>query len=209
MRARERCEYGLDTIAGVRRAIRADVGRYLTMSPENIALGDAPKRRLSAWLRPELQCLTLYRVSHYLWTKRLRGPARTIARLNRLLHRATISPQSVIGPGCRLPHPAGVTFHGRAGTGLTVFSIALCCAESGLADGPVELGPLLGANVTLGGHATVVGPVAIGDWVTIAYNVAVCAHQTRDVPADRLVVSEANRMRVEPAEPATHEGDAA
>jgi serine acetyltransferase len=95
-----------------------------------------------------------------------------------------------------LPHPAGVTFHGTAGPGLTVFSIGLCCDARGLAEGPVETGPRLGAGVTLGGHATVIGPVTIGDGVTVAYNCAVLT----DVPSGRLVVSNANRMRVERAD---------
>jgi len=200
MTSKPPCEYGLDTIVGVRRAIVADVYRYLTMSPENIALGDGFKRKLSAALRPELQCLILHRVAHYLWTKRLRTPARLITCANRLLHKAAISPQSVIGPGARLPHPAGVTFHGRAGRGLTIFSIGLCCTESGLPDGPLELGPHLGDHVTIGGHATIVGPVRIGSGVTIAYNCAVSAERISELPARRLVVSGANRTRIEPPE---------
>lgn len=184
----------LGTWRGTRAALRADVQRYLTMSPENVALGFGMKRRLSAWLRPELQCLTLHRLSHLLHARGLRRLAAGVARLNLVLHRANISPQSEIGPGCRLPHPAGVTFHGRAGPGLTVFSIALCCPASGFAEGPLELGPTLGANVTLGGHATVLGPVRVGEGVVIGYNCAVM----RDVPPNRIVLSAANRMRVSP-----------
>ena len=175
------------------------------MSPENIALGDSFKRRLSAWSRPELQSLTIHRLSHYLYTKRLRWFGRLLSMINRLLHRVNISPQSVIGPGCRFPHPAGVSFHCRAGRGLTIYSMASCCTDSGFNDGPLELGPTLGDNVTLGGHATIVGPVCIGSGVTVAFNTVVSASDAIEIPNGKLVFSAANHMRVRSIEETEHQ----
>lgn len=184
--------YDHHRLSGVRSNLSADIRRYLTMSPENIALGDSFFRRLSAFLRPELQCLMLHRIAHYLWVNRWQRSGRIITRLNMLLHKTYLSPQSCIGPGCRLPHPPGVTFHGRAGRGLTLFSTGICCASHPLPDGPVELGPYLGDRVTIGGHAVVIGPVRIGHDCIVSFSVCL----DRDAPAGVTVVSRSSRTRI-------------
>ena len=101
-----------------------------------------------------------------------------------------ITPQSCIAAGCRLPHPACVTFHGRAGRGLTLYSRAVCCPREPVLDIPVELGPCLGERVTIGGHAVVMGPIHLGDDTKLAFTVWI----DRDVPPRTLVVSAALRQ---------------
>lgn len=175
--------------SGVRANLSADIVRYLTISPQNVALGDSFKRRLSALLRPELQSLTLHRIAHYLYVRNWRRAATLVSRFNFLLHKVYITPQSCIGPGCRLPHPMAVSFHGRAGRGLTLFSLGICCPRAPLLAGPVELGPTLGDRVTIGAHSVVIGPVTVGDDTKVAFSVGV----NEDTPAGVLVVSRANR----------------
>jgi serine acetyltransferase len=87
-----------------------------------------------------------------------------------------------------LPHPPGTTFCGRAGVGLTMYSIATCCPRAESSWG-VENGPQLGDGVTVGAHAVLQGPIRVGDRSRIGFSVCV----DRDVPAGVLVVSRTMR----------------
>jgi serine O-acetyltransferase len=156
-------EFRHHAIRGVWGNVSEDILRYLTKSEENLAGGDDLLHRVSAFATPELMCLFLYRFSHYLWVNTYRRMAVAVSRFNYLVHKVNITPQSCIGPGCRLSHPPGVTFHGRAGRGLTLFSLAVCCAEGPRFDGPVETGPRIGDRVIIGAHAVLIGPVSVGD----------------------------------------------
>lgn len=176
---------GHGNLAGLRSNLSQDLARYLTKSPANVARGDTFWSRLSALLTPDLLCLLLYRFSHYFYVIRWRRLAVGISRLNSLVYRVTITPQSCIAAGCRLPHPSNVTFHGRAGSGLTLYSLAICCPKEPVLDIPVTRGPNLGDRVTVGAHAVVMGPVRLGDDTKVAFTVWV----DRDVPARSLVVS--------------------
>jgi serine O-acetyltransferase len=181
-----RCrEHGHDTWRGTWRNVQGDIVRQLTMSPETAALGDGLKRRLSAFLRPEIQCLFLHRVSHYLHAKGRVRLGRIVARMNFLLHKASITPQSCIGPGCRLPHPPGMYFHGQAGAGLTLFSLAVCGTDDTCLEGSLERAPYLGDRVLLGAHAVLMGPIVVGPDTKVPYSVRLAA----DAPARVVVVS--------------------
>jgi serine acetyltransferase len=78
-----------------------------------------------------------------------------------------------------------VTFHGRAGCGLTLFSCAVVCAANGAADGEIDAAPILGDDVTIGAHAAVVGRARVGDATRIAY----LSFIDGEVPAGSVVVS--------------------
>jgi serine O-acetyltransferase len=179
----------------VRAGVAADVVRYLNKSPENQAAGDGLKHRVGALLTPGLLALLAHRTSHYLHLNGWRRLAWLLASANRLLHRVHIPPGSCIGPGCLLPHPAGVTFIGRAGAGLTVYSRAVCCPRTPLEE-DAAAGPRLGDRVTVGGHAVVLGPARVGDDSKVAFTVAL----DRDAPARSLVVSATIHARVGPPE---------
>jgi serine O-acetyltransferase len=185
---------GHGNLAGVWSNLSQDLARYLTKSPANRARGDTFQARLSALLTPDLLCLLLHRFSHYFYVIRWRRVAVGISRLNSLIHRVTITPQSCIAAGCRLPHPANVTFHGRAGSGLTLYSLAICCPNEPVLDIPVAMGPNLGERVTVGAHAVVMGPVHLGDDTKVAFTVWV----DHNVPARSLVVSAALRPTMHP-----------
>jgi serine O-acetyltransferase len=180
---------GHHKFSGVCSDLSGDIVRYLTKSPANVASGDTFKTRLSAFLTPDLLCLLLYRVSHYFYVNQWSRIAAAIGRLNSFVHRVTITPQSCIAAGCRLPHPSNVTFHGRAGAGLTLYSSAVCCPKEPVLDIPVIRGPTLGERVTIGAHSVVMGPIHLGDDTKVAFTVWV----DHDVPARSLVVSAALR----------------
>src|SRR5277367_2274233 len=85
---------GHGSLAGVWSNLSQDVVRYLNKSPANIAQGDTFKSRLSAFLTPDLLSLLFYRISHYLYVKKMVRLARGFGYLNSFLHRVTITPQS-------------------------------------------------------------------------------------------------------------------
>src|SRR5258708_29483644 len=152
-------------------ALSEDIHCFLTRSPENQAAGEDFMHRLSAFFTPELLCLFLYRTSHYLWVNKWRRLAVGVSRFNFLVHKASITPQSCIGPGFRLSHPPGVTFHGKAGRNLTLFHLAVCCSRGDRLEGSADNGPQLCARVTVGGHALRLGQVIVGDGTTLAFSV--------------------------------------
>ncbi len=187
----ERCaSSGRLSWPGLGETLSADVRRFLAKSPE-IVVPDDWKHRISAWCTPQMMAVFVYRASHFLHARGWRRAAALLSRFNLFLHKVSLPPETCIGPGLLLPHPAGVTFSGTAGRDLTLYSLAVCLPWPAAACG----GPRLGDRVTLGAHAAVMGPVSIGDDVKIAYSLRVA----RDVPPSVMVVSSALRMAVRAA----------
>lgn len=183
---------GHNRLSALRRDFGEDMVRYLTKSPEDIARGDSFRVRLSAALTPDLLPILVYRVAHLFYAKGRRRSAALMARLNLLVHKLNIPAQSCIAGGCRIPHPVAVTFHGVAGRGLTLFPFATCCATEDSLEGPVEFGPRLGDDVTVGSSSTIVGPVTVGDGSLIGLQ----THVTSDVP-ERVYMVAWRRRRVD------------
>jgi serine O-acetyltransferase len=170
-------------------SLALDITRYLNQSPGYQALGDTPKRRVGAVVHHQIVCVILYRLSHYLYVKSWTRLARTVARLNYFLLKTNISPASCIGDGLLLPHPAGVTFHGRAGNDLTLYAVSICGPNHPWIECPVEAGPLLGDRVTVGARASILGPVTVGGDTRIAFRVDL----QQDAPAEAVVVARSMR----------------
>jgi serine O-acetyltransferase len=181
---------GHHTLGAVREGLEGDILRYLNKSPENQAAGDNLRSRLGAFLTPQILCLVLYRVAHWLFVAGYGSLAVVLSRLNQLVHRVMLPPQSCIGPGCFLPHPAGVAFLGRAGRGLTLYALSVCGpSRPWLPGGSVADGPRLGDDVTVGVLAGIAGPVSVGSATKVAFRV----NLERDTPAGVMVVSAAMR----------------
>jgi serine O-acetyltransferase len=186
-----------DRFSTLRSNVSEDIARFLTKSSHDLARGDTWKTRWSAFLTPEVFPVFWYRVAHYLNVTGWPRLAIFVTRINSLLHKVYITPQSCIGPGFRLPHPAGVTFHGKAGRGLTIYSLGICCAGTDEWGGPRETGPALGEYVTIGAHAVVQGNVAVGDSTIVAY----AARLDRDAPGGILVSSGSLRASIRSMNP--------
>lgn len=192
--AAESCRaYGHETWSGVRRCYSADILRFLNKGDEPIP--DDFKHRLSALATPEMSALFFYRLAHYLYVNGWRRLARWVSATNLFIHKIWIPPQSCVGPGLHIPHPPGVTFAGRAGAGLTIYSLAICGPWEPSPDPPLESCPVLGDHVTLGAHAALMGSFTVAANVKIAYSLRV----TSDIPQNSLVVSNALRMKIRPA----------
>lgn len=162
-----------------------DLLRYINRSPETRAAGASLGNRLKAATTPELLCLLIYRIAHWLYVNHWLRAAAALDWMNVIVHKTRITSQSCIGPGFHLPHPAGVTFHGRAGRDLTLYSLAICCPREDSLYGPAETGPQLGDRVTVAAHAIVLGPVRVGDDTKLALATYLC----KDSPAAVLVIS--------------------
>src|SRR5207248_2299098 len=132
-------------------------------------------RRVSTLLTPPLLCAALYRLSHWLYGKRLCGAARVLALLNYAVHKAAIAPAARIGPGLYIPHTVGIVFYGHAGRNLTLYARAMV-SSARVRDwlGPVsEDSPRLGHDVTVGAGSVVNGPVSIGGRTKIGIRIVV------------------------------------
>ena len=154
---------GHHRLRGVWANLHEDITRFLNKSPENQAVGDTLRSRTGALLTPQLLCLLVYRLAHFAHCRGWDTLSALLTTFNMLTHKVSISPDSCIGPGCLVPHPAGVSFCGRAGRGLTLYSLAVCGTFETSLGGPLDAAPRLGDRVTIGGRAVVLGPVRLGN----------------------------------------------
>lgn len=177
--------YGHGTAAGVRAVIHEDILRDTRL---RFPGADTFRHRLSSLLTPHVIAVTTHRIAHLLWVRGWKRVALVLSRLNLLWHKVMITPDSCIGPGLYLPHPPGVAFGGRAGSNLTLYSLAICW--------PLELrhafetGPRLGDRITIGAHALILGPITVGSDSKVAYSVRLDS----DAAPQSLVVSRSLRL---------------
>ena len=151
-------------------ALRADIDRHLRVRGV-IAAGRTT--RLGALVAHELLGVVVHRIAHLLHARGWRRLATAVSHVNFFVFRAAISPGSCIGGGVFMPHPAGIVFHGAAGTELTMYARTLCSgARPSLAAG-LDEGPRLGDRVVLSGMAGVLGATTIGDDVRLGFNAQV------------------------------------
>ena len=174
------------------RAVHADVTRFLNKSPENQAVGDTLRSRTGALLTPQLLCLLFYRIAHRLHVAGWPRLAGAVVRANALVHRVHISADSCIGPGCLLPHPAGLVFVGHAGAQLTLYSMAVCCPSGPVPLAPADQGPHLGERVSVGVHAVLMGPLQVDDGTLIGP----CLKVGQSLPAGVMVLARGWRARM-------------
>lgn len=175
--------WGHDRLRGVWANVYDDITRFLNKSPENQAVGDTLRSRTGALLTPQLMCLVGYRLAHYAHCRGWQRLAALVTLLNSIVHKVCITPDSCIGPGCLLPHPAGVSFCGRAGRGLTLYSLAVCGPFETSLGGPLDAAPRIGERVTIGARAAVLGPVRVGNDVKM-----LTVRVADDVPDNHIVM---------------------
>lgn len=124
-----------------------------------------------------------YRVAHTA-RHRLGWPGRAVAwslDLWMLHHHASaIAPTARLHGGLSLPHPVGIVVGGGAVLGPR--SWVYQHATIGGAPGRAGM-PAIGSDARIGAGAAVLGPITVGDRVSIGANAVVA----RDVPADSVV----------------------
>lgn len=132
---------------------------------------------------PGLHALLIHRVSHRLWQRGWRWPARFLAFLARWFTGIEIHPGASIGKDFFIDHGMGVVIGETAviGDGCTLYhSVTL----GGTSWNKGKRHPTLGNGVVIGAGAKVLGPIEIGDGARIGSNSVVL----KNVPPGATVV---------------------
>ena len=129
-----------------------------------------------------LHAIWSYRLAHRLWAvPALRGVARILSQLTRLLTGIEIHPGATIGRRFFIDHGMGVVVGETAEIGDDVMLYhGVTLGGRSLEHGKRH--PTLGDRVTIGAGAKVLGPVRIGDDSAVGANAVV----THDVPPESI-----------------------
>lgn len=168
--------------------LRALIGSDLARFTETFALRGQPFSRSkvmfeSFMFKAGFQAAVLYRIAHWCHERGWTYPAWYLCRLNLALTGADIEFNADIGPGMFISHPVGIVIGRgtRIGSHVTIFQGVTCGARSWRPEAITRF-PTIGDNCFLFAHATVLGPIHIGNECVIGAHALV----TRDLP-DRAV----------------------
>ncbi len=109
-----------------------------------------------------IHAVWLHRVSHWLWTHDLKLVARCLATLGRFLTGIEIHPGAVIGERVLIDHGMGVVIGETTvvGDDVTIYQ-GVTLGGTSIQKGKRH--PTIGNNVIIGSHASILGPIMIGD----------------------------------------------
>lgn len=165
--------------------------RKLKYDLNNIMENDPAARSLIevAILYPSIHAVSLYRIAHFFYNKRLFFLARLISQLGRFFTGIEIHPGAKIGKGLFIDHGMGVVIGETAeiGDNVTIYH-GVTLGGTGKDKGKRH--PTVGNNVTIGSGAKVLGPIFIGDNSKIGANSVVLV----DVPAYSTAVGSPARI---------------
>ena len=132
---------------------------------------------------PGLHAVLWHKMSHGLWRRGARLPARVVAHLGRFLTGIEIHPAARIGRRLIIDHGMGVVIGETAVVGDDVLLFhGVTLGGKSMRHGKRH--PTLGDNVTVGAGAKILGPVFIGTGVQVGANAVVVT----DVPNDHTAV---------------------
>lgn len=130
-----------------------------------------------------LHAIWMHRISHALWTRNIKGPARILAQFTRFLTGVEIHPGATIGRRFFIDHGMGIVIGETAeiGDGVMLYhGVTL----GGQVLTQTKRHPTIGDNVTIGAGAKVLGPITIGEGSAVGANAVV----TKDVPANCIAI---------------------
>lgn len=138
---------------------------------------------------PGVHAILLHRLSHRLWRRGFRYPARLLSFLGRLWTNIDIHPGATIGRRFFIDHGAGVVIGETAeiGDDVTLYH-GVTLGRTSWSKGKRH--PTLGNGVLVGAGAKILGPITLGDNVRVGANSVV----VKDVPANRTVVGIPGRI---------------
>ena len=133
--------------------------------------------------------LLAYRISHWLWNRKVPFFPRLISQITRWLTGVEIHPGAIIGTGFFIDHGMGVVIGETTEIGdyVTLFQ-GVTLGGTGKERGKRH--PTLGNHVVVGAGAKVLGGIRIGDNVKVGANAVVL----RSVPANSTVVGNPGRI---------------
>jgi serine O-acetyltransferase len=152
----------------------------------------------SAWevltCYPGFHAITMHRLAHWCWGKKLRWLGRWISQWSRWLTGIEIHPGATIGRRVFIDHGMGIVIGETAeiGDGCTLYQ-GVTLGGTSLHAGKRH--PTLGKNVIVGAGAKVLGGFTVGDGAKIGSNAVV----VKEVPAGATAVGNPARL-VEPAD---------
>ncbi|WP_145943681.1 serine O-acetyltransferase EpsC [Corynebacterium glyciniphilum] len=174
------------------RTIKEDLDNARTHDPA--ARGDLE----NALVYSGLHAIWSHRISHRLWERGAKGPARVLSQFTRFLTGIEIHPGATIGRRFFIDHGMGVVIGETAEIGDDVM------LYHGVTLGGSELvqrkrHPTIGDGVMVGAGAKVLGPITIGARSAIGANSVV----TKDAPADSILIGAPAKVRHRKAEERT------
>ncbi|MDN5684722.1 serine O-acetyltransferase EpsC [Corynebacterium glyciniphilum] len=174
------------------RTIKEDLDNARTHDPA--ARGDLE----NALVYSGLHAIWSHRISHRLWERGAKGPARVLSHFTRFLTGIEIHPGATIGRRFFIDHGMGVVIGETAEIGDDVM------LYHGVTLGGSELvqrkrHPTIGDGVMVGAGAKVLGPITIGARSAIGANSVV----TKDAPADSILIGAPAKVRHRKAEERT------
>jgi serine O-acetyltransferase len=154
-----------------------------------------------AMLYPGLHALWGYRLSHWMWTHRLKLLGRWVSQVTRNLTGIEIHPGATIGPGFFIDHGMGVVIGetSEVGEDVTLYH-GVTLGGTSLNKGKRH--PTLGDRVVVGAGAKILGAIMIGEDTRIGANAVV----VKSMPANSVVIGVPGQV-VKRSQP-HHAGDA-
>ena len=134
-----------------------------------------------------------HRVSHALWTRGARTPARILSSAARAVTGVDIHPEARIGRRVFIDHATGVVIGQTAEVGNDVV-IFHGVTLGGVAMTPGKRHPTVGDHVMIGAGAKVLGPISVGTGVKIGANAVV----VKDVPCGNVAIGVPARLLPKP-----------
>ena len=150
---------------------------------------------------PGVHALWAHRVSHALWRRGARLPARMISSATRSITGVDIHPAATIGRRVFIDHATGVVIGATAEVGEDVV-IFHGVTLGGVSMTPGKRHPTVGNRVMIGAGAKVLGPITVGDGVKIGANAVV----VKDVPCGNVAIGVPARL-IEKSDQDTSDSD--
>lgn len=152
---------------------------------ENVLKKDpAARNKLEVFLLyPSIHAIIIYRITHFLYNKKLFFLARLLSQIARFLTGIEIHPGAKIGKGFFIDHGMGVVIGETTeiGDNVTLYQ-GVTLGGTGKDQGKRH--PTLGDNVTVGSGAKVLGPITLGNSVKVGANAVVL----KNVPDEATAV---------------------
>ena len=177
----------IDASQGIPARVTPSTPSVLAMIREDIACVKArdPAARFTAEIvltYPGVHAIVWHRLSHALWTRRRRFPARFLSWLGRFLTNVDIHPGATIGRRFFIDHGAGVVIGETAEIGDDV-TLYHGVTLGGVSWRPGKRHPTLENGVLVGAGAKILGPITVGTGARIGANSVVI----EDVPPEMTV----------------------
>jgi serine acetyltransferase len=179
------CAHG--GLGGLFGDFRTDLDRT---AEESERLGMGRPRRIKLLFRNMFVALFIYRLAHLLSCRGWGAAAAPLTLFNRLVFKLHLPAETCLGGGVMIPHLGGTFLAAQAGAHLSVFAQGWVSGWYG------ETGPVLGPRAFIAAHASVCGPVSLGEGAALGPKAAVF----EDVPANTVVNAAVTRFRLEEGE---------